>query len=182
LTPSSSAGRRTRFWGRTGQGVSGGRRVRPALPELFQREAERVRGALDGRALPIEHDGSTAVAGLCAKPNIDMLLVIEDSADEPSYVPALEAAGYKLLVGEPAWFEHCICKGPDTEVNLHVFSAGTSEIDAMLLFCEADREKYAAAKGRLAKKKWSHVQHYADAKTSIAREIMERATRGMLQR
>ena len=50
--------------------------------------------------------GSMAVPGLCAKPIVDMLLVVEDSVDEPSYVPALEAAGYKLLVQEPDWFEH----------------------------------------------------------------------------
>ena len=36
----------------------------------------------------------THLPGLCAKPIIDMLLVVKDSADELSYVPALESAGY----------------------------------------------------------------------------------------
>lgn len=126
--------------------------------------------------------GSTSVPGLCAKPIIDMLLVVENSADEPSYVPALEAVGYTLRVREPEWFEHRLFKGPDTDINLHVFSLGTSEIDRMLRFRdwlrfnEKDRDKYAQAKRRLAKNKWRHVQHYADAKTSIVQEIMERAT------
>lgn len=39
-------------------------------------------------------------------------------------------------------------------------------------------EKYAQAKRKLAKKKWRHIQHYADAKTSIVQEIMERANIG----
>ena len=157
----------------------------PRWPGLFEREANRVRSALGNRALLVEHVGSTAVPGLCAKPIIDMLLVVEDSADEPSYVPALEAVGYKLRVREPEWFEHRMFKGPDTDINLHVFSAGTPEIDGMLLFRnwlrvnEADREKYAQAKRSLAKNKWEHVQHYADAKTSIVREIMERAKSSM---
>ena len=41
---------------------------------------------------------------------------------------------------------------------------------------ESDRDKYAQVKRELAKNKWRHVQHYADAKTSIVQEIMERAT------
>ena len=63
-------------------------------PELFGREAVRIRAALGNRALRIEHTGSTAVPGLVAKPIIDMLLVVIDSTDEDAYVPDLEAAGY----------------------------------------------------------------------------------------
>lgn len=66
----------------------------PRWPELFRREANRVRSILGDKIIQLEHVGSTSVPGLCAKPIIDMLLVVEDSADEPSYVPALEAAGY----------------------------------------------------------------------------------------
>jgi GrpB-like predicted nucleotidyltransferase (UPF0157 family) len=54
----------------------------PRWPELFGREAVRIRAALGNRALRIEHTGSTAVPGLVAKPIIDMLLVVIDSADE----------------------------------------------------------------------------------------------------
>ena len=153
----------------------------PRWPELFEREANRIRSALGNKVLRLEHVGSTSVPGLCAKPIIDMLLVVENSADELSYVPALEAAGYTLRVREPEWFEHRLFKGPDTDINLHVFSLGTSEIDRMLRFRdwlrsdEKDRDKYAEVKRRLAKNKWRHVQHYADAKTSIVQEIMERA-------
>ena len=153
----------------------------PSWPDLFEREANRIRSVLGSKALQIEHVGSTSVPGLCAKPIIDMLLVVKDSADELSYVPALEAAGYILRIRESDWFEHRLFKGPDTDINLHVFSSGTSEIDRMLLFRdwlrsnESDRERYAQVKRSLAKSKWRHVQHYADAKTLIVQEIMERA-------
>ena len=40
---------------------------------------------LGERALRIEHVGSTSVPGLVAKPIIDLLLVVSDSADEPAY-------------------------------------------------------------------------------------------------
>lgn len=62
----------------------------PAWAGLFDREAERITAALGERALRIEHVGSTAVPGLAAKPVIDILLVVADSADEKTYAPALE--------------------------------------------------------------------------------------------
>lgn len=153
----------------------------PNWPNLFEREANRIRSVLGSKALQIEHVGSTSVPGLCAKPIIDILLVVKNSADEPSYVPALEEAGYSLQIREPEWFEHRLFKGPDTDINIHVFSEGASEVDRILRFRdwlrsnESDSNKYAQVKRRLAKNKWRHVQHYADAKTSIVQEIMERA-------
>lgn len=150
----------------------------PMWPRLFAREADRIREALGDRALRVEHVGSTSVPGLTAKPIIDILLVVPDSADEPSYVPAMEAAGYVLRIREPDWFEHRLFKGPDTDVNLHVFSVGATEIDRMLRFrdrlrdSDADRDHYARTKRELAQRTWRHVQHYADAKTKVIHEIM----------
>ena len=153
----------------------------PEWPRLFEREAERIRGALGGAALLVEHVGSTSVPGLVAKPIVDVVLAVPDSADEPAYLPALEGAGYVLRIREPDWLEHRMFKGPDTDVNLHVYSAGTPEIDRMIRFrdrlrsCPADRERYAAAKRELARRTWRHVQNYADAKTAVVTEILDRA-------
>src|SRR6516164_2974248 len=68
----------------------------PGWPALFAREAARIRAALGGRAVQVEHVGSTSVPGLAAKPIIDILLVVPDSSDEQAYVLALDAAGYVL--------------------------------------------------------------------------------------
>lgn len=136
---------------------------------------------LDDRVVRIEHTGSTSVPGLPAKPIIDIALEVPDSADEPAYVPDLEAAGYPLRIREPDWFEHRLFKGPDTNVNLHVFSAGCEEVDRMILFRDwlrentADRELYAATKRDLAARDWKYVQQYADAKTAVVQEILARA-------
>jgi GrpB-like predicted nucleotidyltransferase (UPF0157 family) len=94
----------------------------PQWPELFALEADRIRSVLGARALRLEHTGSTSVPGLIAKPIIDVLLVVSDSADEEAYVPALEAAGYVLRVREPEWFEHRMFQGPDTEIKHNVIS------------------------------------------------------------
>jgi GrpB-like predicted nucleotidyltransferase (UPF0157 family) len=153
----------------------------PRWPSLFEREAERIRTALGDRALRIEHTGSTSVPGLAAKPIIDVTLLVPDSADEPAYAPALEAAGYVLRIREPHWLEHRLFKGPDTDVNLHVFSEGSVELDRMVGFRDwlrahpEDRDLYERTKRELATRMWRHVQHYADAKTAVVEEIIARA-------
>ena len=162
----------------------------PRWPELFEREAERIRAALGGVALGsvalrIEHAGSTSVPGLAAKPIVDIVLAVPDSANEDSYAPALEAAGYVLRIREPEWYQHRLFKGPDTDVNLHVFSAGCEEIERMLLFRDwlrshqADRELYARTKRALAERDWKYVQNYADAKMAVIDEILGRARAGI---
>jgi GrpB-like predicted nucleotidyltransferase (UPF0157 family) len=154
----------------------------PEWPRLYEREEDRIRAVLGDRVIRIEHVGSTSVPGLPAKPLIDVALELPDSADEAAYVPALEAAGYSLRIREPEWFEHRLLKGPDTDVNVHVFSAGCEEVDRMLLFRDrlrgnaADRELYAVKKRELAAREWKYMQQYADAKTSVVDEIMARAT------
>jgi GrpB-like predicted nucleotidyltransferase (UPF0157 family) len=99
-------------------------------------------------------------------------------------VPALEAAGYVLWIREPEWFEHRLFKGPDTVLNLHVYSEGCVEIERYLLFRDRlrtnrdDRELYQRTKRELATRKWRYVQNYADAKTAVVEEIIARARSG----
>jgi GrpB-like predicted nucleotidyltransferase (UPF0157 family) len=157
----------------------------PDWPQLFEREAERIRAALGDRALLIEHTGSTSVSGLAAKPIIDIVLVVADSADERSYVPPLEAVGYVLRIREPDLDEHRMFKGrPGTSVHVHVFSQGCPEVDRMVTFRdwlrrnESDRELYARTKRELARNDWKFVQNYADAKTAVIEDILTRASQG----
>jgi GrpB-like predicted nucleotidyltransferase (UPF0157 family) len=156
----------------------------PEWPVHFGQEAAAIREALGSAALRIEHVGSTSVAGLPAKPIIDMLLVVADSAAEPAYVPALEAAGYVLRIREPDWYEHRVFKGPRINLNLHVVTEGCPEITRMLGFRDhlrshdADRDLYAGTKRELAARDWKYVQNYADAKTAVIEAILARAVEG----
>jgi GrpB-like predicted nucleotidyltransferase (UPF0157 family) len=154
----------------------------PEWPRLYEREEARIRSILGDRVVRIEHAGSTSVPGLPAKPLIDIVMEVPDSSDEAVYATDLEAGGYPLRIREPDWFEHRVFKGPDTNVNLHVFTAGCEEVDRMLLFRdwlranEADRKLYADAKRELAARDWKYVQQYADAKTEVVLDIMSRAS------
>lgn len=157
----------------------------PAWPKAFEGQAARVRSALGDRVRLLEHVGSTSVPGLAAKPIIDIVLAVPDSADETSYVPALEGAGYVLRIREPEWFEHRVLKGTDPAVNLHVFTEGASEITKMLAFRDwlrthdDERLLYEVTKRELAAREWKYVQHYADAKTEVVEGIVARATGGL---
>jgi GrpB-like predicted nucleotidyltransferase (UPF0157 family) len=154
----------------------------PDWPRLFDREAARIRSVLGEGALQVEHAGSTSVPGLAAKPLIDIVLVVADSSDEAAYVPLMEVAGYTLTIREPDWYEHRLFKGPDTNVNVHTFSAGCSEVERMLLFRDwlrshpDDRELYEDAKRELATRDWKYMQQYADAKTAVVAAIIVRAS------
>lgn len=153
----------------------------PAWPGQFAVEADKIRGALGERALLLEHVGSTSVPGLAAKPILDILLVVANSADESAYVPALEQAGYVLRIREPNWYEHRLLRGIGPAVNLHVLSPDCAETERMLLMRDwlrthpDDRELYERTKRQLALKTWQFVQNYADAKTAVVEDILARA-------
>jgi len=150
-------------------------------PRTFEREAESILGALGDGVLRIEHVGSTSVPELPAKPIIDIVLVVAQSENELQYAAALEKVGYRLHLREPGWYEHRMFMGPEKSVNLHVFSFGCPEIERMVMFrdwlrvSKDDRELYARTKRALAEREWKYTQNYADAKSTVIKEIMSKA-------
>jgi GrpB-like predicted nucleotidyltransferase (UPF0157 family) len=105
----------------------------PRWPGLHAREADRVRRVLGDRVVLLGHVGRPFRA--CRRSRSSTLCSRwPDSSDEAAYVPELEAVGHALAVREPDWFRHRLCKGPDTNINLHVFSAGCEETERMLSF------------------------------------------------
>jgi GrpB-like predicted nucleotidyltransferase (UPF0157 family) len=156
----------------------------PGWPGQYEREAARIRSALGGRVLLLEHIGSTSVPGLAAKPVIDILLVVADPAEEDTYVPPLEQAGYRLVIREPGWYQHRLLngqEGTEPSVNLHVHPPDSPEIARNLRFRDrlrsdrADRELYERTKRQLAARDWTYMQQYADAKGEVVEAIIGRA-------
>jgi GrpB-like predicted nucleotidyltransferase (UPF0157 family) len=153
----------------------------PAWAEWYASEERRIRTALGPRALAVEHVGSTSVPGLAAKPVIDIVLVVADSSDEAAYVSDLEDAGYRLQLREPDWYEHRFLIDHEPDVQIHVFTIGSAEVERMLMFRDhlrthsEDRDLYQRTKRELAAKRWVYVQDYADAKSSVVEAIIARA-------
>jgi GrpB-like predicted nucleotidyltransferase (UPF0157 family) len=156
----------------------------PAWPTAYEALAILIDGALGPDVGALHHAGSTSVPGLAAKPIIDLILEVADSADEEAYVPALEAAGFTFAHREPEWFGHRLMRFVAPKANLHIFSYGCPETVRMIAFRDhlrrdaADRALYEQTKRTLAARSWRIVQDYADAKTEVVAQIMSRALEG----
>jgi GrpB-like predicted nucleotidyltransferase (UPF0157 family) len=153
----------------------------PVWPENFQKHAAILSRALGVKALSIDQVGSTSVPGLAAKPIIDILVVVKDSGEEASYLPALVEAGYVLRVREPDWYQHRMFRTPEQDVHVHIFSAGCVEIRRQLGFRDRlrsnaeERFLYEAVKRRLAQEDWPDMNAYAQAKSDVVEQIIARA-------
>ena len=150
-------------------------------PRKYAAHARIIAEALAASALQIEHIGSTSVPGLAAKPIIDILVVVQDSANESTYLPQLEAGGYVLRVREPEWNEHRMFRTQKKDVHVHIYSARCPEIQRVLTFRNRlrenidDRQCYEQTKRELAAKEWSDMNEYAAAKTKVIESIVNAA-------
>lgn len=162
-------------------GVVAIREPDPQWPDRYRRLRAAIVHALGDAVHLVEHVGSTSVPGLAAKPVIDIVITVADSADESAYLPQLESAGYRLVVREPDWFEHRCLQRDWPRANLHVFTDGCTEVDVMIRFRDwltqhpEDRERYERVKRDLAGRDWDVVQEYADAKSGVVARIKRRA-------
>jgi GrpB-like predicted nucleotidyltransferase (UPF0157 family) len=152
----------------------------PAWADRFAAARSLLSEALSGLIIAIEHVGSTSVPGLPAKPIIDIDLLIEDTADESRYLPALDELGYRLVLREPWWYGHRMLVSPAEDVHLHVWPAGAPEPVRHRLFRDwlrahsADRDLYAATKRRLARDTVQRPGDYSLAKNDVIDDIYER--------
>ncbi|MEU5669309.1 GrpB family protein [Micromonospora sp. NPDC047762] len=156
----------------------------PSWAQRFVNVRSSLTEALGDLIIGVEHVGSTAVPGLAAKPVIDVDLVIEDTADEATYLPALERLGYRLVLREPWWHGHRMLLSPAEDVNLHVWPQGAPEPVRHQLFRDwlrshpDDRERYAATKRRLVRDTAHRPRDYSLAKNDVIDEIYARIFAG----
>ncbi len=125
----------------------------------------------------MEHVGSTAVAGLAAKPIVDIMVTVDDPDDESAYLPRLERVGYVLRVREPG---HRMFRTLARDVHVHVWPAGSQDERRHLVFRDwlrsspVDRKEYERAKRELVGR-WRDMNYYARAKEVAIDRIMKRA-------
>ena len=152
----------------------------PVWVERFRAQEALIRGALGGAVVELEHVGSTSVPGLAAKPIIDIDLTLENTVDEDQYVPALESAGFRLLLREPEWHQHRMLVDAEEDVHLHVWPSGAPEAIRHRLFRDwlrthpEDRDLYAATKNRIARETIDRPGDYTLAKSDVIDAIFER--------
>lgn len=159
----------------------------PKWPILFAAERDRIAAALGALALRIDHNGSTSVPGLAAKPIIDIQISVRSLQPIEAYAIRLAQLEY-VHVPHPddsfCPFFHRPAAWPHTH-HVHVVQTGGAEERRTLAFRDYLREhpvvarQYEELKRGLAPQHnaadFSSRQAYADAKTSFVSSVTERA-------
>jgi GrpB-like predicted nucleotidyltransferase (UPF0157 family) len=154
-------------------------------PRAFARERDRLQAALGAVALRIEHNGSTAVHGLAAKPVIDIQISVSRLQPMDAYAPALERLGYVHLAhadDDRCPFFHRPAEWPHTH-HVHVVEAGSEEERRTLAFRDYLRGHPDAAREYETLKRGLAGAHpgadaesleaYAAAKTDFVERIVQ---------
>jgi len=147
----------------------------PDWPARFERERAAIEGVIGAWATGgIHHVGSTAVAGLDAKPVIDILVGVESlEAVRPCFEPlaGLEYLYAPYLEAEMHWF----CKpAPERRTHhLHLVPTGSRRYRDELAFRDLLRadpglaKQYAALKHELARRHPRDREAYTEAKAEF---------------
>ncbi|MGH3717532.1 MAG: dephospho-CoA kinase [Pseudonocardiaceae bacterium] len=159
-------------------------------PRQAQRVITRIGGVAAGRALRIDHIGSTSVPGLDAKDVLDVQVVVADLEVGKRLAADLSAVGLVTLAGR--WWDNArdgttwdkamaTNADPARDVNCHIRPADSPTWrDAVLLrdwlraHPDSARE-YAELKHQLAARQWDSIDAYATAKTPFMRGALDRA-------
>jgi len=156
-------------------------------PAAFEAEALRLRGALGSLALRIDHNGSTAVPGLAAKPVIDIQVSVAALQPLAPYRDRLAPLGYIHVPHvDDAFcpFFHRPAEWPHTH-HVHLVAAGSEEERRTLAFRDylrddaAARREYEALKrklaGALTGDSAESREHYAMAKSELVERMIAAA-------
>jgi GrpB-like predicted nucleotidyltransferase (UPF0157 family) len=128
-------------------------------PAVFEEERVRIAGALGSFVQGIEHYGSTAVPGLCAKPILDIIVGVLPLAEWSRCKPALEASGYDYAEGAGVPGHYIFGRGRDRTERTHLLHVVEFEGESWrgslafrdALRCDANlRDSYAREKERAA--------------------------------
>lgn len=156
----------------------------PTWPTQFTEIAGRVRAAFtDGPTITVEHIGSTSVAGLAAKPIIDVGIVVPASSDAPDAIARLATLGYVHqanlgIAGHEAFRSpsngprHRLCVYPQ---NISPLLREQLAFRDYLRTHPDEADQYGALKKELAARFISDHVGYTEAKTDFVRSVLARA-------
>ncbi|MBV8540554.1 MAG: dephospho-CoA kinase [Pseudonocardiales bacterium] len=157
-----------------------------------QRMITRVEGVAAGRALRVDHIGSTSVPGLDAKDVLDVQVVVADIEVARRLSAELSAVGLVKPAGR--WWDNArdgttwdkaygTNADPARDVNCHIRPAGSPTWREAVLLRDWLRahpdgaREYAELKHRLAARQWDSIDAYASAKTPFVYSALDRAQR-----
>jgi GrpB-like predicted nucleotidyltransferase (UPF0157 family) len=155
----------------------------PQWVNWFETIRDRVLPAIAGVATRIDHVGSTAVPGLCAKPIIDMDIVVDAPEKVPLVIKGLRSIGYSWR-GDYGVAGREVFTPPNDDRPRHhlylVVENNKAHVDHWLLrdLLKEDpgaRDEYARLKRRNAELADGDIDVYVAAKAGFVAGLLARA-------
>jgi GrpB-like predicted nucleotidyltransferase (UPF0157 family) len=158
----------------------------PTWADKFKAESKLLAELLNPwRAGPIEHVGSTAVPGLCAKPVIDVMVGVSSLVESAPAIDVLNLSGYQYSAYKTDVM-HWFCK-PSFEFrthHIHLIPFESVLWQQRLAFRDALRAdrglatEYAKLKQNLAGRFEFDREAYTDGKTAFIERVLTRTGAG----
>lgn len=151
----------------------------PSWPQQYRHEATRLEPVFGTALVAIHHVGSTAVPGLYAKPEIDLLAVVENTTKVDAWSSELAAMLYRR--GGDLSEGHLFYKRDSHGVRthkLHVCVAGHPKISEMIGFRDflrvdrVMRETYQELKLELERQNTAGIAQYLKSKEPFIRSVL----------
>ena len=151
--------------------------------ELFLEERKRLHEALGEAALDIQHIGSTAVSGLCAKPILDIGVAVGDFDEAFGLIAQVEALGYSYRGEKGVTRRHYFVQGsPERRTHhVHMLEHSSQEWRNLIFFRDYLRAHpeavahYQTLKTQLAKRFFKNREAYTQGKHAFIQNILNRA-------
>lgn len=151
--------------------------------EYFENEKNRLLSVIESHIKGIEHIGSTSIAGLAAKPIIDIMVAVETLDCAEACIQSLEALGYHHVLHaefpERRFFWREANNGQ--RFHLHFYMYGSKDWQEKRLFRDYLKKHedalhaYEALKRALALTYKDDRSAYTEAKGPFIRTIIEKA-------
>lgn len=155
----------------------------PEWRERFRELALPVRDVMGDVARRIDHVGSTSIAGLVAKPIIDIQISVDDFEPFDRILNPLESLNYRWRSENGEQTRHYFreAEGAENEVHIHVRRSGSWSEQLNLLFRDYlrthpdDRDQYGQIKQKMAEKYQHDRRAYTAGKDPTIWAILRRA-------
>jgi len=159
----------------------------PDWVQIYKKKAEKLKSIFGSEAVSIHHIGSTSIPGMVAKPQVDILVVVQNLANVKSYYGAMKAHGFtamppRYIADDDEYFTE---NAPDGTrlVSVHTLEVGNPKIEMYFNFQnylrdnKADRDLYIATKKALYKEHNGSMDSYYSGKKHVIKEILARANK-----
>lgn len=153
-------------------------------PNIFKKEAAKIKEYLGFNCLEIHHIGSTSIPDLISKPVIDMIVVVENSLET---ISKIESLGYQYKGELNIPMRHYFSRSNGIKFHLHLYEKDHPEISLNLLFrnylrIHSDaKNEYGLLKKKLSEEKSSSLKNnsmfseYTLGKDKFIKKILKEA-------